>query len=190
MTDKQLLKEDLAYVRAAAQRSGSIEIPEIYLLWAVLSLCGFTLVDLVGPGSGWIGVYWGIASPAGMGLSWWFGIRAGRKAGQANRQEGKRWAFHYLGFMATGVLGFGLVATGQLTWAGLSSLWILLLALTYFLAGLHGDRRLLPIGALLGAGYLITLALPSYGFTTVGVLIAVALSTQAFLGKRAQHAKD
>ena len=88
------------------------------------------------------------------------------------------------------MLGFGLVATGQLTWPGVSSLWILVLALTYFLAGLHLDRRLLPIGLVLGVGYLITLALPAYGFTTVGVLVAVALASQAFLDGRRQNAED
>ncbi len=190
MNDKQKLTEDIAYVRAAAERSASVQIPAIYLIWAVLCLCGFALVDFVGPGSAWIGLYWMIAGPVGFGLSWWFAKRASRDAGQADVREGRLWVFHFVGFGATGLLGFGLVATGQLTWPGMSSLWILLLALTYFLAGLHLDRRLLPIGLLLGVGYIITLALPAHGFTLVGVLVAIALATQAFLGARAQHAED
>lgn len=190
MTSKQKLTEDIAYVRAATERSASIHIPAIYVIWAVLCLCGFTLVDFVGPGSAWIGLYWLIAGPVGMGLSIWLSKRASRETGQADLQEGKRWAFHFAGFGATGILGFGMVATEQLTWSGMGSLWILLLALTYFLAGLHLERRLLPIGLLLGAGYIITLALPAFGFTTAGVLVALALVTQAFLGSRAQHAQD
>lgn len=190
MTSKQQLTEDIAFVRAATERAGSVHMPAIYLIWAVLCLCGFTLVDIVGPGSAWIGLYWMIAGPAGTGLSWWLAGRAKREVGQADRREGRHWVFHFLGFGCTGLLGFGLVATGQLSWQGISSLWILLLALTYFLAGLHLERRLLPIGLLLGAGYLITLALPSYGFTAVGVLVAIALATQAFLGSRAQRAGD
>lgn len=190
MTDKQQLSEDLAFVRAAAEGSVPTHVPAIYLLWAVLCLCGFTLVDVLGPGSGWIGVYWAIAGPAGTGLTWWFAARAGLKAGQVDRREGKRWVLHFAAFGVAGLLGFGLVATGQLTWPGVSSLWILVLALTYFLAGLHLERRLLPIGLVLGVGYLITLALPAYGFTTVGVLVAVALTSQAFLGGRRQNAED
>ena len=135
MTSQQQLTEDIAYVRAAAERSASVHIPAIYLIWAVICLCGFTLVDLVGPGSAWIGIYWTIGGPLGGGLTWWLAWRAGREVGQADRREGRRWVFHFLGFFCTGLLAFGLVATGQLTWPGASSTWILLLALTYFLAG-------------------------------------------------------
>ena len=190
MIDTQLLKEDIAYVRAAAGRSDSVHIPAIYLLWAVLCLCGFTLVDFLGPESGLIGVYGGLAGPTGMGLSWWLAGKAKSRVGQADRQAGRRWLFHFLGFMTAGLLGFGLVAADHMTWSGLSSLWILLLALTYFLAGLHLESRLLPIGVLLGAGYLITLFLPDYGFTTAGVCVAAALVAQAFLGSRMQHGTD
>ena len=38
-------------------------------------------------------------------------------------------------FFAVGVLAFGLVLSRQMTWLGLSSLWILILALTYYVAG-------------------------------------------------------
>ena len=50
MTNQQQLTEDIAFVRAAAERSASLHVPAIYLIWAVLCLCGFTLIDLVGPG--------------------------------------------------------------------------------------------------------------------------------------------
>lgn len=190
MPDTQLTKEDLAYVRAAADRSESIHVPSIYLLWAVLSLCGFSLVDFVGPGSWLIGVYWLIAGPGGFLLFWWFASRAKQRAGQANREEGRLWAFHFLGFGAAGLLGFGLVAAGHLAPSGVNSLWILLLALTYFMAGLHLERRLLPAGVLLGAGYLLTLFVPEHGSTIAGVLIAVALSALAFVGTREQRAAN
>ena len=77
-----------------------------------------------------------------------------------------------------------------MSWSGLSSLWILLLALTYFLAGLHLERRLMPVGLVLAVGYLFTLYLPEYRFTTAGVLVAVALVVQALLGRREQHATN
>ena len=59
---------------------------------------------------------------------------------------------------------------------------MLLLALTYFQVGLHLERRLLPIGILMGAGYLVTVWVPSFGWTVTGVVIAIALVTGAFLG--------
>ena len=38
---------------------------------------------------------------------------------------------------------------------------------------------------MLGVGYLIILFLPSYGWTSAGVLTALALTAQAFIGARA-----
>lgn len=190
MTDTDTLKDDIAYVRAAAERSDPGHVPAIYLIWALLCLCGFSLVDLAGPGSHWIGIYWSITGPVGAGLTWWLAAKAGRRAGQADHRKGKRWASHFLGFFVAGLLGSGLAAAGELSWSGLSSLWILLLALTYFLAGLHLERRLLPVGLLLAAGYLLTLYLPEYRFTTAGVLVAVALTVQALRGTRTKHATN
>ena len=190
MTDTASIKDDIAYVRAAAERSQPGHVPAIYLLWAAICLCGFTLVDLVGPGSSVIGIYWTIAGPIGGAASWWLGARAGRRGGQADRRTGIRWASHFLGFFVVGLLGMGLVLSDQLNWSAMGSLWILILALTYFLAGLHLDRRLMPIGVVLAIGYLITLYLPDYGFTSAGALVAAALVTQAWLGTRNQHAAE
>ena len=47
MADNTQLKDDLAYVRAVAERSRIKPVPAIYLLWAVINLCGFALVDFV-----------------------------------------------------------------------------------------------------------------------------------------------
>ena len=136
MTDTDSIKDDIAYVRAVAERTGPGHVPAIYVLWAVICLCGFPLVDLVGPGSGLIGIYWLTAGPVGGLVTWWLAARAGVRDGQADRRTGQRWAGHFLGFFGVGLLGCLLAATGELSWSGLSSLWILILALTYFLAGL------------------------------------------------------
>ena len=190
MADTQSIQQDLAYVRAAADRSGSVHIPSIYLLWAGICLVGFPLVDFAGPGSQWIAVYWLTAGPVGGLVTWRLAVRAEHRTGQVNRAESRRWALHFLAFGATGLLGFGMVATGQLTWAGLASLWILLIGLTYILAGLHLERRMLAVGIVVLAGYLVALFVPQYGFTAMGVMVAVALSLQAYLGMRGQHAAN
>ena len=181
MTGTEQLRKDMAYVRAAASRAGSVHIPAIYMLWAAISLCGFTLADVAADYS-WIGVYWMIAGPTGFGVSVWLGRRAGHQSGQADRREGIRWSLHWLGFMATGVLGSALVSTGHLSSAGFSSLWVLLLALTFFQAGVHLDRRMLPVGIVAVACYLLTLFVPAYGWTAAGVVVAAVLTAQAFLG--------
>ena len=156
MTHDARLKEDIAYVRAAAEHSMAVPVPPIYLLWALLVLVGFTLVDLVDD-QRWIGLYWLFAGPAGLLMSVWLGHRADRKAGRINRETGMRTGLHWAAFMAAGGLGLALVHAGDLTWRGFGSLWVLLLALTYVQAGLHLERRLLPIGLLMGGGFLATL---------------------------------
>ena len=187
MTTTDNLKEDIAYVRAATERADAETIPSIYLLWAVIGLCGFALVDFVADYR-WIGRFWLVAGPGGLCLSLWLGYRASRRTGQASRRDGIRWGLHWLAFMAAGALGAILVAAGHLQWSGFGSLMVLLLALSYFHAGLYMDRRLLPIGGVLGACYLVTLFISGYQWTLAGFLVAAALVWQAVLGARTRDA--
>ena len=122
MTDTASIKDDIAYVRAAAGRSHPGHVPAIYFVWAVICLCGFALVDLLGPGSMWIAVYWFATAPIGTAITWWLALRTGRRDRQVDGRTGKRWAGHFLGFGAVGLLGMGLVASGQLSWSGVGSL--------------------------------------------------------------------
>ena len=191
MTDVGKLREDLAYVRDAAHRSDTDTVPcrSIYFLWAVIGLCGFTLRDFISDPL-WINVYWFTAAPIGMALSYWLGKRESIQLGQADRRAGIRSMFHWVAFMVAGMLGMLLVGSGHLSGPGVGSLWVLLLALSYFLAGLHVDRRLIPVGILIGVGYVVTLYVPDYGWTALGILFAGALTVQATLGMRGQHASD
>ena len=181
------LKEDIAYVRAAAERAGAATIPSIYVLWAVVSLCGFALADFA-PDPRWLGLFWLVAGPGGFFISAWFGYRASRDSGQGGRRIGVRWGLHWLAFMAAGALAATLVAAGHLPWAAFGSLVVLLLALSYVHAGLYLDRRMLAIGAALAACYLVTLFVPGYQWTLAGGLIAGALVWQAILGMRERNA--
>ena len=189
MTNSEELRADIAYVRAATDRSDARTIPAIYLLWAVIGLCGFALVDFVDDHH-WIGRYWVAAAPIGFCLSVWLGIRASRHAGQADRRTGIRWSLHWLAFLVAGALGGALVAAGYLEWPGFGSLWVLLLGLSYFQAGLHLDRRCLLIGGVLAASFVVTLFVPSYAWTVAGVMMAAALTWQAVLGARTSDAAN
>ena len=181
------LKEDIAYVRAAAERAGATTIPSIYVLWAVVSLCGFALADFA-PAPRWLGLFWLVAGPGGFFISAWLGYRTSRDSGQGGRRIGARWGLHWLAFMAAGALVAALVAAGQLPWAAFGSLVVLLMALSYFYAGLYLDRRMLAIGGVLAACYLGTLFIPAYQWTLAGVLVAGALVWQAILGARERDA--
>ena len=90
--------------------------------------------------------------------------------------------------MAAGAFVAALVAAGHLPWAAFGLLVVLLLALSYFYAGLYLDRRMLAIGGALAACYLVTLFIPGYQWTLAGVLVAGALVWQAILGARERDA--
>lgn len=183
MTNRDTLREDIAYVRDATNRASAATIPSIYLLWAAIGLCGFALVDFVDD-SRWIGVFWLLASPGGVGLSLWLGFRTQRNVGQADRRSSIRWGLHWLAFLVAGMLGLTLVPSGHLDWAGFGSLMVLLLSLSYFHAGLQFDRRLLPIAVVAAVCYLVTLLVSEYEWTLAGVAMASALVWQARLGAR------
>ena len=181
MSNTDKLREDVAYVRAVAQRSGPGQPTATFVFWAAVALIGFALVDFASDPR-WIGWFWSVAAPLGVVFSAWQGIRHNRRVGQTDSWEGIRWGLHWLSFLGVGLLSSVLVATEQLTWSGYSSIWLLFLALTYFLAGLHLDRRLLTVGLVAGVGYVITLFVPDYGWTITGVLFAAALLTLGYLG--------
>ena len=185
MTNRDTLREDIAYVRDATSRASATTTPSIYLLWAAIGLCGFVLVDFV-EDSRWIGIFWLLAGPGGAVLSLWFGFRAQRQVGQFDRRSGIRLGVHWLAFLVAGVLGSALVLSGHLDWPGFGSLMVLLLSLTYFHVGMQLDRRLLPIATVAAVCYLVTLIVSGYVWTLAGVAMASALVWQARLGARPQ----
>ena len=115
MTNTDKLREDIAYVRAAADRADATTIPSISLLWAAIVLCGYSLPDFVDDYR-WIGRFWTVAGPAGLCLSLWLGYRAQRDAGQADRRIGIRWGLHWLAFL--GPAGSGPHSSLSDTWSG------------------------------------------------------------------------
>ena len=189
MSTSERARDDLAYVRDAVERAGEVHAPAVYLMWAAICLVGFSMPDFIANGwVGWsysvIGWYWAVMGPMGFAASWWLSSRADARAGQVNRRMGIRWGLHWAAFGATGVLGIALALSGHVGWEVYGALWVLLLALSYTLAGVHLERRLLPIGLMLGVGYLTILFLPQYGWIAAGVLTAVALTAQAIIGAR------
>ena len=195
MATRERIKDDLAYVKDAVERTGNVHVPAVYLMWAAIGLVGFSMPDFITNGwVGWsyssIGWYWAVMGPVGFAASWWLSARANDRAGQLSRRTGIRWGLHWAAFGATGVLGIALALSGHVGWEVFGVLWVLLLALSYTLAGVHLERRLLPIGIALGVGYLTILFLPNYGWIAAGVLTAAALTAQAFIGARADGPKS
>jgi hypothetical protein len=58
----------------------------------------------------------------------------------------------------------------------MSKFFLLIIALAYFLAGVHLERPLLWISFVMVVGYAALFFIPAYGWTIVGAMTAVALA--------------
>ena len=186
MTELQQVEGDLHFVRGALAISERTHSPAtICLLWAAAALVGFSLVDfrpdLVGP-------FWALVGPAGFVASLLIGWRHARKVGQVSAAEGRRQALHWGGMLGAVALAGLLPARGVVPWEVMNSVTLLILAFGYFTAGVHGDRGLLWIGLVMGAGYVLVALVSAYAWTIVGVAIAVALAVTGLRGRRAHEA--
>lgn len=182
MTDMKQEKSDLGYVREVVRTSEQgPSVPAISFLWAGICLVGFSLIDFA---PRHVGLYWSIAAPVGFLTSGFLGWRHSRRQGQMRRDLGIRYGLHMFGMMAVIFLASILGMTGAVAWQELSKLILLIIGLAYFLAGLHLERPLLWIGILMMAGYLALFVIPAYGWTLIGVLVAVALVSTGLIERR------
>jgi len=176
MPDVDHVEKDLGYVRGLLEKSEPRSPPAIYVLWAVVVLVGFTLADLAPRATG---LFWLIAAPVGFLVSTWLGARAARKEGQVDRAEGDRHFLHWGGLLGAELLIVPLAWSGAVTGTGVGQVALLLVALAYFLDGVHQERPNLWVGIAIAAGYLLTFVVARHVWLMVGVLISAALLASA-----------
>ncbi|MFV2073484.1 MAG: hypothetical protein ACC742_12635 [Thermoanaerobaculales bacterium] len=182
MNEVDRLQSDLSYVRDAVQEVDKGGAPYgIYFLWAVIVLAGFALVDFA---PRWLSLYWGIAGPAGGIFTGWISYRAARRAGEEDRREGIRHALHWTAMFVAIALIVVLAVLGKITWDGLSVTILVVIALGYFLAGVHLERPLMWLGLLMAAGYPFVLLVPIYPWTLLGLLVAVGMVATGLIVRR------
>jgi hypothetical protein len=182
MTDDRQIRDDLSYVRGVVRRSERVDNPaSIYFLWAAISFFGYAIIDFQPDKTG---VYWAFAGPIGGFLSAVLGSRAARRLGQVSDRKGWVEALHWTGMMFAAFLLIPLVTTGRLATADIPRVILLILALTYWSAGLRDDRRFLPLGAVMAAMYLFTIyaARVPYLWTITAAVLAMSLATAGILG--------
>lgn len=179
------IRDDLHFVRSVAERSRRRSPTPIYLIWAAISAVGFPLIDFA-PRSVWI--FWAIASPVGTALSFWVGARSARLGGQVDRDEGRRHGLHWMALLVIVFLASILVFTGRIPGDSFGEIVLLIVALGYFLAGVHLDRPLLGVGVLMVGAYGLLFVLTSYAWTVVGLAIAAGLGLTAILASRDRDA--
>jgi hypothetical protein len=176
MTEHDKAQEDLRYVRNVLHRAETeVRSPaSIYFLWAVISFFGYAIIDYAPEKTGF---YWMVAGPLGGVLSGILGHRAGLRSGLDSARDGIREMLHWTTLLVGALLVIPLAATGALAPAEIPRIILLLLAVTYFTAGIHLDRRMAPIGIVLAGCYLLTVFardLP-YLWTLTAVILAASL---------------
>jgi len=188
MTDDKQIREDLSYVRSTLDRAGEADNPAIiYFLWAAISFLGIAIIDYV---PAWTGLYWMIMGPLGGILSGVLGARVSRALGQDSRREGWRQGLHWGGMMVAILLLIPLITTQAVSVDELPRIILLLVALSYFLAGVHVDRRLLWVGAVVGGCYLFTVyqrGFPRLWTITAAVLAASLVAAGIIAAARARR---
>jgi hypothetical protein len=184
MTDIDQIHEDLQFVRQAVDRHDRRppKALTIYWVWAAYVLVGYTLLDLSPRSASWFFLIGGIVGGI---ISAVIGKRASRQAGEIARQEGRREALHWiagilLAIVAVLALAIVLPLRGQVT----GQLIVVMIGLVYFLAGVHFDRNFLWLGPVLMAGGIVVGLVPHYGWTILGVVVALGLVIPTIIPRR------
>ncbi len=179
MTDAERLHEDLSFVRRAVDRPAPAGPATIYWLWAAICLVGIALPD---HSPRHVPLFWSIAGPTGWLVSLVLGYRHSRRVGQLDGREGLRHFAHW--GILLGAVGIVLLLAhrGLVAPAGVGPVSLLLVGVTYLLAGLHLDRLLLLPGALMVAGVFVLLSRDSW--TLVAGLVAFGLACAGVVASR------
>jgi hypothetical protein len=176
MTEVQQMHDDLKFVRQAVARHERHprNAPLIYYVWAVYVLVGYTMLDFALPLAGW---WFFAAGILGGVLSWALGRRAARLEGEYDRDEARRSGLHWAGGILLAIAASIALAAviPALRGTAMGQLIVVMIGLVYFTAGVHFDRNLLWLGPVLIVGGVLVGLAPRYGWTALGVVIALGL---------------
>jgi hypothetical protein len=191
MTEVHQLHEDLKFVRQAVARRE--ERPRravsIYYVWAVYVLVGYALLDF---NPRWAGWFFMIGGFVGGVLSQLIARRHVAQAGEYDRAESRRETLHWLGGL---LLAIGSVIALAVTVPGLrgqvaGQMVAIMIGLVYFLSGVHFDRNFLWLGPVLIAGGVLVGLAPNYGWTALGVVVALGLVVPTFFPPRRERTAE
>jgi hypothetical protein len=185
MTDIKQMHDDLKFVREAVSRHDR-QPPRavtIYWIWAVYVLVGYTMLDVARDYAGWFFMIGGIVGGI---ISAIIGKRAAQQAGEIAREDARREALHWLGgivLIFAGVFGLATVIPALRGPAG-GQVIAVMFGLLYFLNGVHFDRNFLWLGPVLMAGGILVAMIPRYGWTGLGVVVALGLIVPTLFPRR------
>jgi len=184
MTDIKQIHDDLKFVREAVDRHDR-QPPRaltIYWVWAVYVLVGYTLLDFSPRTASWFFMIGGIVGGI---ISTIIGRRASQQAGEIERAQGRREGLHWilgilLAIASTIALAIVIPLPGQVA----GQLVAVMIGLVYFLAGVHFDRNFLWLGPVLMAGGIVVGTIPRYGWTSLGIIVALGLVVPTLFPRR------
>lgn len=180
MTESNRIDRDIRYVRGLVAESDRGPSPSaIYLMWAVVALVGFPLADFA---PRYVGVFWMVVGPLGTVASMLLGWRHSVRVGQVRREDGVRHALHWVAMLVAIFLVVPLGVTDTIAWDTVPRVILLIITLSYFLAGVHLDRPLLWVGLLMVAAYVALFFIEAYRWTIVGIALAAALGVAGRAG--------
>jgi hypothetical protein len=189
MTNDKQVRDDLSYVRSVVHRAeeGAGNPATIYFLWAIITFIGFAIIDFAPAATG---PYWALAGPIGGVASGFLGYRSRRALGQSSVREGRIQTLHWCGLMFAILLLVPLSITHVITVDDFPRLTLLIVAFSYYTAGIHTDRRLVPVSFVLAACYLLTIfarGLPHLWTITAAILAASLVAAGLFAAARARR---
>jgi hypothetical protein len=152
----------------------------VYVVWAIVSLIGFALLDFRPEWSAWL---WPVAGLLGGVASWLLGYSAARRRGEPFSQG---WQHALLWTGATVALLMVTLAhrRGMLDQSAMAPVILLLLGFAFYTAGVFLIPRLLWIGLVVAACYVVQVALRGFSWSVTGGVVALGLLIAAFVGPR------
>lgn len=176
MTNSKI-ESDIGYVKDLVAKSDNPALPaSFYIIWAVILMVGFSLIDFA---PRCVGLFWMIAGSAGGILSAFLAYKAETNKGQINRKVGIKYALHWSGMAVIVLLAILLGVKGFVQGAVLSQVILLVVALGWWTAGVHFDKNFLWLGGIMMLGFTGTLFFEKYVWTTMGVLLGIVLIVTA-----------
>jgi hypothetical protein len=179
MSQPTTAADDLQFIRRAVERSAPPDVAAIYFVWAAILGVGMAIADIRPHVTPW---YWLTFAPLGLIASAVIGSRAARAAGFADRTGGMQHVLHWTALLvviATGAIG---VARGAISGDVFGQYALLMAAGAYLTAGIHLERRMLVLGAIL----ILAFAAGQFGVAHAGLVGgALFAATGVALGIRA-----
>jgi hypothetical protein len=186
--NQQQTESDLRYVREVVQRAEDPRSPpSIYYFWAIVTLVGFSIVDYKPE---YAGRFWMIAGPGGWLVTALLARSWSRKNGEMNFKLGARYGAHWAGLLGgIFLLLLGAVKGGwEMETAG--QFILLILAMSYFFAGIHLDRPLIWISLIMAIGYVVLFYVSGPIWTIMGVAVALGLAMTPWLESRSNASNN